>query len=663
MKSLPDTANILLSAEARSAPGSTIEAWEQFIATGEFPTRRPRAVIATSWQRCRSIGLNPHAERARVVISHDEIEARLHKENFGLSGRAVLDRMAHTVEGTGHVIVLADKAGRILYSVGHRRIQDRLESINFRPGGAWGEEVAGPNGIGTSLALGKPEVIMGAEHYCAGWQPWACYGAPVYNPGDHSIMGCVDITGPAGKAQDEVMALAVSIAHSVEFCLSATLLRRREALREVFLSLSGRFPDEALLLLDETGNITAANNMARELLALTSPALLRGFKQLYPELSLKAGQCLLSGLEAECRVNLYHCITGAVRCVLQPVTDKGERIGCALLFPSGRVVNRPPAEHHARPAPAAGEYGFDRLIGASAAFKKCVNMARMAAADKRHNSVLLTGETGAGKTFIARAIHAGGLARQGPFVAVNCAGLCAGRLAGQLRAQIEAADNAAGAARPAAIPGPVKGTLFLDEVDALGPALQAELARFLDNEAEAGVAAGSGLRIIATATTELSRAVEQGRFRRDLLHRLNVIGIQTPALRQRDADSLILLRHFIKQEANKAGKDRLELGGDVTQRLICYDWPGNLRELRNLSARWVLMIKGRRVGLPDLPERIRFYEKTATEADASTIRSVEDALIRKTLAEMDGNVSKTARVLGINRSTIYRHNLRCRKNS
>ena len=654
MKLLPDTANIPTTAEARSALCSTVEAWERFIATGEFAAQRPRPVIATSWQRCRGSGLDPHAERARVVISRDEIEARLHTENFGLSGRAVLDRMAHTVEGTGHVIVLADQAGRILYSVGHRQIQNRLESINFRPGGAWGEEVAGPNGIGTSLALGKPEVILGAEHYCAGWQPWACYGAPVYNPRDHSIMGCVDITGPAGKAQDEVMALAVSLAHSVEFYLSANLLRRREALREVFQSLSGRFPDDALLLLDETGNITAANNPARELLALTSPALLRGFKQLYPELSRQAGHCLLTGQETECRVDLYHCITGAARCVLKPVADRGGRIGCALLFPQGRAVNRGMAGQGARPVAGGAEYGFGRLIGASAAFKKCLETARLAARDGGHNPVLLTGETGVGKEAIARAIHAEGPLKRRPFVALHCQGLGADRLEGELRAHINA-EAGRQAGRPDSIS--IAGTLFLAEIDALKPDLQAALSRFL----EAG--AGPAPRLIAAAGKDLSPAVEQGRFRADLFHRLNVIGIDVPAIRQRDADSLRLLEHFMALEADRAGGRKPALAKNVRERLACYDWPGNITELRGLAARWVVTLKRPVVTLANLPKHIRLHEQAGAGADALTIRSAEDALIRKTLAEMNGNVSKTARALGINRSTIYRHGHHQRDNS
>ena len=147
----------------------------------------------------------------------------------------------------------------------------------------------------------------------------------------------------------------------------------------------------------------------------------------------------------------------------------------------------------------------------------------------------------------------------------------------------------------------------------------------------------------------------QGRFRADLFHRLNVIGIDVPAIREREADGLRLLEHFMALEAKRAGRPTPALAKNVRQRLAGYDWPGNVTELRGLAARWAVTLKRPVVSWAQLPRHIRGYEPTAAGAGASTMRSVEDALIRKTLAEMNGNVSKTARALGINRSTIYRH--------
>ena len=179
MTSLETTKSVIPS-NVTASLNAVANEWESFVDTGRLSGKSLRPVIADSWLRCRELAISPHEERAHSVISAEEIEAKLHHENLGISGKNVLDRMAQIVENTGHTIVLADKSGSILYSVGHRKVQEHLERINFRPGGGWHENMVGPNGIGTTLALGRPELIMGSEHFCQGWQPWVCYGAPIH---------------------------------------------------------------------------------------------------------------------------------------------------------------------------------------------------------------------------------------------------------------------------------------------------------------------------------------------------------------------------------------------------------------------------------------------------------------------------------------------------
>jgi len=144
-----ETAKSVIPSNISASLNAVADEWESFVDTGKLSGKNLRPVIADSWLRCRELSISPHEERARSVISAEEIEAKLHHENLGLSGKNVLDRMAQIVESTAHTIVLADHTGSILYSVGHRQIQDHLEKINFRPGGGWNENMVGPNGIGT----------------------------------------------------------------------------------------------------------------------------------------------------------------------------------------------------------------------------------------------------------------------------------------------------------------------------------------------------------------------------------------------------------------------------------------------------------------------------------------------------------------------------------
>jgi len=642
----------------------TADAWEHFISTGEFARNEPRNVIAKSWQRCRDLGINPHEERASSVISLEEIDTKLHTEYLGLSAKAVLDRMAQTVEDTGHVIVLADKAGRMLYSVGHQQVQNRLESINFRPGSCWGEEVVGPNGIGTTLALGKPELVMGTEHYCQSWQPWVCYGAPIHKPGDHSVIGCIDITGPVENVHAETMALALSISHSVELYLSNTFFQRREILRNVFLDIKRAYPGDGLLVLDETGNVIEANREVRNLLDLSTLSLLKNaFKQLYPELYINVNKCLLNGIEKECQVELYNTITGSARCIIKAVEKGEKRLGVAVLFPCGKTVNKTEHQHtkENKKKISSAKYTFKKIIGKSAVLKETLKVAKLAAQDVLHNNVLLSGETGTGKKLIAHVIHADGLLRTGPFISINCSTLpkslierelfgyekdafTGARKEGQI-SKFEAANN---------------GTLFLDEIDSLDMALQSRLLRLLDEKYITRLGSTTpvslNVRIISATSSKLLLAVEEGRFRRDLYHQLNVLEIKVPPLRERGKDILELLDHFLQEGCAEAGRTRLHVSAEVEDKLHCYNWSGNICELQNMSARWILTVAGQKITLNDMPENLCMANADSETIGnkLSTLDSIEDELIRKTLTETHGNISKTAKVLGVNRSTIYR---------
>ena len=339
-----ETTESVIPANVSASLNAVANEWEYFVDTGKLSGKNLRPVIAKSWLRCRELSISPHEERARSVISTEEIEAKLHHENLGVSGKNVLDRMAQTVEGTGHTIVLADDSGCILYSVGHRKVQEHLEKINFRPGGGWHENMVGPNGIGTTLALGRPELVMGSEHFCQGWQPWVCYGAPIYNPGNHSVLGCIDITGPADKVCVEAMALAISITQSIEADLSVMQLKNREALRAAYCEVRIKWPNDASLVLDENGYIVDINSYAYDLLNIYSPDLLKiPFTLSLPELWLDIQPCLRDGLERECEVSLQNIFMNSIPCVIKPVSMGGKQLGCSIVFTNGKCANNTPA--------------------------------------------------------------------------------------------------------------------------------------------------------------------------------------------------------------------------------------------------------------------------------------------------------------------------------
>ena len=315
--------------------------WEQFVSSGKLSKDSLRPVIANSWLRSREIGINPLEERARSVISADEVEAKLHREHLGLSGKNVLDRMSQTVCDTGHVIVMADYSGRILYSVGHQQVQNKLEEINFMPGSEWHEDVVGPNGVGTPIAVGHAELVLGSEHYCKGWQPWVCYGAPIQNPSNQTIMGCIDITGPASSVSVEAMALAISIAQTIETNLSLIQLKKREKLRNAFNDIKIKYSNDALLVIDDCGYIIDINSRACSLLDLSSPILLKiPVHMVFPDLWNIVMKQQNTDREYHYELELKNNLVNHVNCRMVPVKFDHSNAGTIIHITSGKIINK-----------------------------------------------------------------------------------------------------------------------------------------------------------------------------------------------------------------------------------------------------------------------------------------------------------------------------------
>jgi transcriptional regulator of acetoin/glycerol metabolism len=311
--------------------------WERFVSTGELNHSRLRPVIADSWQRCSELGINPLNKRALSVISNEEIEAKLHSENLGISGKNVLDKMSNTVKDTGHVIVLADNSGRIIYSVGHKQVQKHLDEINFNPGSEWSDDIVGPNGVGTPLTLGQPELIMGSEHFCQGWQPWVCYGAPIHNPSNHSVLGCIDITGPADKVCVEAMALAISITQSIESDLSVIQLRKREDLRLTYHDMQTRWPNYASLLIDEYGTIIDINSHTSRISYISSSILNKPISIISPELTNVIIKCINNKTENEYEIE--DSLIGNSHFIIKPIMTKNGTSGCFIMIFNNQNVD------------------------------------------------------------------------------------------------------------------------------------------------------------------------------------------------------------------------------------------------------------------------------------------------------------------------------------
>jgi DNA-binding NtrC family response regulator len=279
-------------------------------------------------------------------------------------------------------------------------------------------------------------------------------------------------------------------------------------------------------------------------------------------------------------------------------------------------------------------------------------------ADTR-STVLIQGESGTGKELIARAIHYGSNRAHHPFISVSCAALVDSLLESELFGHEKGAFTDAKTLKRGKFELADGGSLFLDEVGEISPKLQLNLLRVLQ-EREFHRVGGEepirvDVRIIAATNRNIDEAVREGRFREDLYYRLNVISIQIPPLRDRKEDVPPLVEHFIEKFNMESGKKVESVSEEALQLLLEHDWPGNVRELENVVERAVIINKGGVILPGDLPPHLSSPtgENLSVPFVQSTLQEVERLHILRTLNENEWNIQRSARVLGIDRSTLY----------
>jgi DNA-binding NtrC family response regulator len=328
------------------------------------------------------------------------------------------------------------------------------------------------------------------------------------------------------------------------------------------------------------------------------------------------------------------------------------------------VVERATVQSQAESEDAEGDFSGSGLIGHSPQMVRVYKLTAYAA--RTDTTVLIEGESGTGKELVARSIHRYSHRSARPFTAINCSALTETLLESELFGYAKGSFTGAATDRPGLFESTNGGTILLDELGTTGRSFQASLLRVLQEQEVRRIgeheARKVDVRVIGATNSNLEQLIERGEFRADLFYRLGVLRIKLPPLRERGLEDLkLLVRHFIKKYG--AGK---QISGEAMERLSRYTWPGNVRELENAIEHSVAVCTNHLIRVSDLPEHI--VEQVAPDTltsrqenmlslidDRPTLEELSRRYTQLVLAETEGNKSRAAEVLGINRRTLYRY--------
>jgi transcriptional regulator of acetoin/glycerol metabolism len=655
------------------------ESWDVFLRDPQSGGSTVRSVVYESWSRCLQSGVNPHRRATHIPLKDDEIKDILQHSRLCEFSFPILQALSSEMRETGHLVTLCDAKGRILFLDGDRTVVRKAERMNFVLGSDWSEQAIGTNAIGTCLEVGRPVQIFAAEHFCVGVHDWTCSSAPIRDPISGEILGIVDVTGLWRDSQPHTLSTVIMASQNIQAMMFEQSLYARQRLLEEYMKTSLRYPRDAVMVLDAAFNPVEANDAAREMLRSRTG---KSLEELWDNRAFHTA--LLGARRPVDGDGDYEAVIEdlGIRTVVREVQMSSRRLGYLLvLMPAFR------------PSMPRRTVSWGGIVGRSGQIRSVISKCDVVA--QTDVPVLLRGESGTGKELFARAIHAEGGRRRGPFVAVNCGALSKDLLASELFGYAPGAfTGASKTGKRGKFEEAQGGTLFLDEIGEMPPEFQVHLLRVLQEREIVRVGSSVPIpvdvRIIAATHRDLEQMMQQGLFREDLYFRLNVVSLRIPPLRERREDIPILIDHFLDKLSEQYNTVKPSVDSVVLEFMVNhYSWPGNVRELKHTLEHAVLFCN-RVITVHDLPETLRtalqewvnvrplslsetsqrqrggehgpsmdcfrLGESAGPDfAEASTIgiENEREHLLRL-LRDVGGNVSEAARRLRVARTTLYR---------
>ncbi|ELI5410920.1 sigma-54-dependent Fis family transcriptional regulator [Vibrio parahaemolyticus] len=566
--------------------------------------------LSTSWIRSEQAGLKQRRRPEDIRVTPATLQDRRHQLNFLLETvtQFALPLFNQLFAHSDSRLILTDADGVIIGSWGQPKFREKLTEIALSSGACWQEKVKGTNAIGTAIIEAKPVSVIGDQHFIQHHRFISCSANPIFDHLGH-LIGVLDITSEQKKHDFSTQVLVQNMVQQVENQLLNLIPQghiRVDLACEKGLLNSGW---QGIIIANEDGQILAHNQVASQLLAQQNVI----------------GQSLEHILSIQSTDHPFVFKT-------KPLTDKKVKY---------RSVTASNDLH----------YGDSTV-------EHCWQQANRVI--DKDISLLILGETGVGKNEFVKALHKNSQRKTGPLVSVNCGALPKDLVESELFGYVAGAFTGANSkGYQGKIRQAHKGILFLDEIADLPLEAQSRLLHVLQDKTVLPVGSNQSVQvdtqIIAATHKDLDSLVSEGLFRQDLYYRLNGLIIELPRFEERD-DRQQLIENIHRRHA----ESEQQLCPHLLSLLLSYSWPGNLRELDSLIKVSALMAQGEEtLELAHVPTHLSKKlsqaqdVKTAAEPTLKLRATVEDKLL-KTYQANQGNISKTSRMLGVSRNTIYR---------
>lgn len=630
-----------------------IKDWYNFVNKGQ-KANHVRQEILKSWEKSKEFKIDPFSGRSHIFLSEEALNNKLENNQKLISIiEPYMNKIYETISNLGYLVFLTDQQGNLIYIIGDNDVLYNFDTnLNFRIGASWSEEAVGTTAVSMVMSQETSIPFMAEEKYCLELKKKACSAVPIRNI-DNKMVAILGVAANFPKPNEQIFGMLLASQMAVENQLRLSGISEELHLINNYYKAVFNSVSDPIITVDSKGVIVDINKKALDIIGESNTKICgkqaREVLEFHPIImdvmnsgrTFEGNAVILDTKDRRFRYSIKKSI---------PIYDSNNRVtGCMSILSEDQRIST------GNKVACPTKYNLEDIICKNKDMEKIKKMSEKAA--KTDYSILITGESGTGKELFAQGIHNASSRKSGPFIAVNCGAipkeLIESEFFGYETGSFTGAVKGGKFGRFELAHG---GTIFLDEIGEMPKTLQIRLLRVLQEKEITRIGGTKTIpvdvRIIAATNKDLMDEVEKGNFREDLFWRINVITIQIPKLTQRKEDIPLLLKHFIKKHSNNLSK-QYSFHNDTMDILMHYHWPGNVRELENVVERILAFTESTIILPKHLPQYLVRKEQEIILQNKISLDQIQHKIIKKTLQENNGNISRTAKDLGISRNTLY----------